>query len=74
MNYEPSIDSIEQKFHNGDYSDYTLHFEPVLNTKGSVRFIDHSQGKELTVGINVDDNPLLSLWQNKNKSQIFNCR
>lgn len=55
MNYEPSIDSIEQKFHNGDYSDYTLHFEPVLNTKGSVRFIDHSQGKELTVGINVDD-------------------
>jgi hypothetical protein len=52
MNYEPSI---EQKLHNTDYSDYTLHFEPVLNSNGSVRFIDHSQGKELTVGINVDD-------------------
>jgi Queuosine biosynthesis protein QueC len=52
MNYEPSI---EQKLHNTDYSDYTLHFEPVLNSNGCVRFIDHSQGKELTVGINLDD-------------------
>jgi hypothetical protein len=52
MNYEPSI---EQKLHSGDYSNYTLHFEPVLNCNGSVRFIDHFQGKELTVGINVDD-------------------
>ncbi|WP_341733982.1 7-cyano-7-deazaguanine synthase [Microcoleus sp. EPA2] len=52
MNYEPSI---EQKLHNTDYSDYTLHFEPILNSNGRVRFIDHSQGKELTVGINLDD-------------------
>ncbi len=52
MNYEPSID---QKLHNGDHSNYTLLFEPVSNSNGSVRFIDHSQGKELTVGINVDD-------------------
>ncbi len=52
MNYEPSID---QKLHNGDRNDYTLHFEPVLNSNGCVRFIDHSQGKELTVGINLDD-------------------
>lgn len=52
MNYESSI---EQKLHSGDYSNYTLHFQPVLNCNGSVRFIDHSQGKELTVGINVDD-------------------
>ena len=52
MNYESSI---EQKLHNGDYSNYTLHFQPVLNCNGSVRFIDHFQGKELTVGINVDD-------------------
>lgn len=52
MNYEPSI---EQKLHDSDYSDYTLHFGSVLNRNGSVRFIDHSQSKELTVGINVDD-------------------
>jgi len=52
MNYEPSI---EQKLHNCDYSNYSLHFEPVLNSNGSVRFIDHSQGKEVNVGINVDD-------------------
>jgi hypothetical protein len=52
MNYEPSI---EQKLHDSDYSDYTLHFGSVLNRNGSVRFIDHSQCKELTVGINVDD-------------------
>jgi len=52
MNYEPSI---EQKLHNCDHSNYTLLFEPVSNSNGSVRFIDHSQGKELTVGINVDD-------------------
>jgi len=52
MNYEPSID---QKLRDNDSSDYTLHFEPILNSNGSVRFIDHSQNKELTIGINVDD-------------------
>lgn len=52
MNHEPSI---AQKLHDSDYSDYTLHFGPVLNSNGSVRFIDRSQDKELTVGINVDD-------------------
>lgn len=52
MNDEPSI---AHKFHNGDYSDYTLRFGPVVNSNGSVRFIDHSQRKESTVGINVDD-------------------
>lgn len=52
MNYEPSID---QKLRDNDSSNYTLLFEPILNSNGSVRFIDHSQNKELTVGINVDD-------------------
>jgi hypothetical protein len=52
MNYEPSI---EQKLHNCDHSNYTLLFEPVSNSNGSVRFIDHSQGKELTLGIKVND-------------------
>jgi hypothetical protein len=52
MNYEPSI---EQSLDDSDYSNYTLHFEPVSNSNGSVRFIDHSQGKEINVGINVDD-------------------
>ena len=52
MKYKPSI---EQSLYDNDPSDYTLHFEPVSNSNGSVRFIDRSQGKELTVGINVDD-------------------
>ncbi|MFB2976397.1 7-cyano-7-deazaguanine synthase [Microseira sp. BLCC-F43] len=52
MNNEPSI---KQKLHGGDYNNYTLHFEPVLNSNGSVRFIDCSQSKEVNVGINVDD-------------------
>jgi hypothetical protein len=52
MNHEPSI---EQKLHNCDYSNYSLHFEPVSNSNGSVRFIDRSQDKEVNVGINVDD-------------------
>jgi Queuosine biosynthesis protein QueC len=52
MNNKPSI---KQKLHNGDYNNYTLHFEPVLNSNGSVRFIDRSQSKEVNVGINVDD-------------------
>ncbi len=52
MNYEPST---EQKLQDSDYSTYTLEFSPVLNSNGSVRFIDHSQGKERTVGINVVD-------------------
>ncbi len=52
MKYEPSI---EQSLYDNDPSDYTLHFEPISNSNGSVRFIDGSQGKELTVGINVHD-------------------
>ncbi|BAY44308.1 hypothetical protein SAMD00079811_19040 [Scytonema sp. HK-05] len=52
MNYRPSL---QQKLNESDYSDYTLHFQPVLNSNGSVLFIDHSQDKKLTIGINVDD-------------------
>lgn len=36
--------------------DYTLHFDSILNNNGKVRFIDHSSGKENTIGITVDDN------------------
>lgn len=35
--------------------DYTLHFGSVLNSNGSVDFIDHSKSKEVTVGLTVDD-------------------
>jgi len=52
MNYKPSL---QQKLKESDYRDYTLHFQPVLNSNGSVTFVDHSQDKKLTVGINVDD-------------------
>ncbi|KAB8329921.1 hypothetical protein SD80_032370 [Scytonema tolypothrichoides VB-61278] len=52
MNYRPLI---QHKPNNSDYSDYTLHFEPIVNSNGSVRFIDHSRCNDLTVGINVDD-------------------
>ncbi|MEG4281563.1 7-cyano-7-deazaguanine synthase [Microcoleus sp. A006_D1] len=52
MNYKPSI---EQSLDDSDCSNYTLQFEPVSNSNGSVRFIDRSQGKEVNVGINVDD-------------------
>jgi 7-cyano-7-deazaguanine synthase in queuosine biosynthesis len=36
-------------------SDYTLLFDSVMNSNGNVRFIDHSRGKESTIGIGVDD-------------------
>lgn len=50
--------SPQQKFNESDYSDYTLHFQPVSNSNGSVVLIDHSENKKLTVGINVDDTEL----------------
>ncbi|MEW6493745.1 MAG: 7-cyano-7-deazaguanine synthase [Cyanobacteriota bacterium] len=43
-----------KKHHTHD-SDYTLHFSPVLNSNGFVRFIDHSRDKESTIGLTVDD-------------------
>ncbi len=44
--------------------DYTLHFDPILNNNGKVRFIDHSSGKESTIGITVDDNNFkYRVWQ-----------
>ncbi len=52
MNNRPSL---QQKSYESDYSDYTLHFQAVSNNYGSVLFVDHSQNKKLTVGINVDD-------------------
>ncbi|MBE9197676.1 MULTISPECIES: 7-cyano-7-deazaguanine synthase [unclassified Nodularia (in: cyanobacteria)] len=52
MNYRPSF---QQKSHESDYSDYTLHFQPVSNKNGSVLFVDHSKNKKLIIGINVDD-------------------
>ncbi|MBW4492476.1 MAG: 7-cyano-7-deazaguanine synthase [Oscillatoria princeps RMCB-10] len=52
MNHAPSI---VHKLHDSAGSDYILHFGSVLDSNGFVQFIDCSQGKQLTVGINVDD-------------------
>ena len=38
-----------------DRREYTLRFGPILNHNGSVQFLNRSIGKELTVGINIDD-------------------
>lgn len=43
------------KKHDTHSSDYTLLFDPVMNSNGNVRFIDHSRDKETTIGIGVDD-------------------
>jgi 7-cyano-7-deazaguanine synthase in queuosine biosynthesis len=43
-----------KKHHTHD-SDYTLHFSPVFNSNGFVRFIDRSRNKESTIGLTVDD-------------------
>lgn len=52
MNNTPSR---QRKLNESNYKDYTLDFQPVLNSNGSVQFFDHSQNKKLTIGINVDD-------------------
>ncbi|ALF52911.1 hypothetical protein ACX27_08630 [Nostoc piscinale CENA21] len=52
MNYQTSL---VQESDYSDYQDYTLDFQPVSNIDGSVLFIDHSRGKQLNFGINVDD-------------------
>lgn len=36
-------------------SDYTLHFDSILNSNGKVRFVDRSSNTETTIGITVDD-------------------
>lgn len=36
-------------------SDYTFYFDSVLSSNGSFRFMDHSKGKESTVGLTLDD-------------------
>ena len=43
-----------KKHHTHD-SDYTLHFSPVLNRNGRVRFINHSRNNESSIGLTVDD-------------------
>ncbi|WP_228062018.1 7-cyano-7-deazaguanine synthase [Coleofasciculus sp. LEGE 07081] len=43
-----------KKHHTHD-SDYTLRFSPVLNSNGSVCFVDHFRNKESTIGLTVDD-------------------
>ena len=52
MKYTPSH---QKKLNESNYKDYSLDFQPVLNSNGSVQFFDHSQNKKLTIGINVDD-------------------
>jgi hypothetical protein len=39
-------------------SAYTLHFSSVLNSQGTVRFIDHSRDKDIHIGFSVDDGDL----------------
>ncbi|WP_016951076.1 7-cyano-7-deazaguanine synthase [Anabaena sp. PCC 7108] len=55
MNHTPSR---QQKPTESNYKDYTLHFQPVENSNGSVLFVDHSQDKKATIGINVGDTEL----------------
>lgn len=43
------------KNHYTDDRDYTFHFDSVLGSNSSLRFVDHSQGKESVVGLNIDD-------------------
>ena len=52
MKYTPSH---QKKLNESNYKDYSLDFQPVLNSNGSVQFFDHSQNKKLTIGINVND-------------------
>jgi hypothetical protein len=47
--------SLQQKSNDSDYIDYTLHFQPISNSNGSVLFIDHSADKKVIVGINIED-------------------
>ncbi|MDY6804535.1 MAG: hypothetical protein SXA11_12110 [Cyanobacteriota bacterium] len=39
-------------------SHYTFNFEPISNSKGSVRFVDRSKGDERVIGLTVDDQEL----------------
>ncbi|MFB2893044.1 7-cyano-7-deazaguanine synthase [Aerosakkonemataceae cyanobacterium BLCC-F50] len=53
----------EQRYqmHN---SDYTLHFDSILNSNGKVRFVDRSSNNESTIGITVDDEDFkFRIWQ-----------
>jgi 7-cyano-7-deazaguanine synthase in queuosine biosynthesis len=52
MNYAPSR---TPKSNKSDRNNYTLNFKPVLNSNGSVEFIDHCENKILTVSFGVDD-------------------
>ncbi len=45
---------MTKKYHTYD-TDYTLHFGSVLNSNGTVRFVDHFRGKESIIGLIVDD-------------------
>lgn len=48
----------QKRLNESYYSDYTLDFQSVSNSNGSVLFIDHSHNQELTIGINIDDTEL----------------
>ncbi|NET01127.1 MAG: hypothetical protein F6K61_11250 [Sphaerospermopsis sp. SIO1G1] len=55
MNHKPLR---QPKLTESNYKDYTLHFQPVENSNGSVLFIDHAHNKKVTIGINVGDTEL----------------
>jgi 7-cyano-7-deazaguanine synthase in queuosine biosynthesis len=52
MNYRTSI---KRKAQDSDRKSFTLDFSPISNNKGFVRFIDHSEDQERTIGIKVVD-------------------
>jgi 7-cyano-7-deazaguanine synthase in queuosine biosynthesis len=43
------------KKHNTYNSDYSLLFDSVANSKGNVRFIEHSRSRQSDIGLTVDD-------------------
>lgn len=45
---------MEKIYHTQDRN-YTLRFEPLSNSNGTVHFIDHYKEEESTVGFTVDD-------------------
>jgi len=47
--------SVLQKFQDNDRREYTFRFGPILNSNGSVQFLNRCIGNEVTVGINIDD-------------------
>ncbi len=44
-----------EKIHYTQDRDYTLRFEPLSNSNGTVHFIDHFKDEAITIGLTIDD-------------------